>query len=666
MGNSFLSQIAGASNTERILRAYAYLQVSFSTSSRSERRIDDILDCLLPFIIGGISEQHGNQLDIKKLQQFLNDNFDFSIPVYVINHLLPRAQEKGVVKWNNVLRVYICQDADNDGSSELLSPDVISTDDFAGVESAIRNLAASFNLSEPISSSNWSEALIRFLKSGSELPPVRTAEIRGIAISEADDVDNFVVARFIQHSQNNNPSIFSIITKIYTGILIEDFVRTIQEIGVEDEYSRLTVYYDTSILLRLLGSSGIAHQKANLEMHHAIQNLGCKTQYFEHTEIEVENILQTILSNYDSGNQLFGETAEAMFSGELRIETIKDLSATFIERIAQLNIFKSRFAYENTTTANYHQIDETEFKEFLSSEAEKTRRKYSNSNLVNDTKTLALTMRLRHGVRSRDVAKCKHVFVSSNKLFVRSSRAFIATNENFGWRNAPPLLTVGQMSTLAWLAGSQELESREISTELLANCYGAVQPDQDWTPEFLKELEKFKEGTEDVSIAESAVFLNAARRIAQDQSFAKTAIFQQLNALEIFGLAKKESLAEQENLRKDAIRASQAALIEGLSKGRAAERKEQKDSDRRRAERWSERVVRYIQFVIILLAVFALLSSEGLFGSGSILIITGQLIIFILALLQIADVVGISVARSFLDRFRVQLADRFVSFLAGR
>ena len=81
-------------------------------------------------------------------------------------------------------------------------------------------------------------------------------------------------------------------------------------------------------------------------MHHAIENLGCKTEYFEHTEIEVENILETILSNYDLGKELFGETAEAMLRGEVKIEEIKDLSATFSERIARLNIFKSRFAYE--------------------------------------------------------------------------------------------------------------------------------------------------------------------------------------------------------------------------------------------------------------------------------------------------------------------------------
>ena len=171
---------------------------------------------------------------------------------------------------------------------------------------------------------------------------------------------------------------------------------------------------------------------SNLEMHHAIKNLGCKTEYFEHTEIEVENILETILSNYDLGKELFGETAEAMLRGEVKIEKIKDLSATFSERIARLNIFKSRFAYKNTTTANYYQINENEFEQFLSSEAEKIQRRYSRRNVVNDTKTLAITMRLRHGVKSRDVAKCKHVFVSSNKLLARSARSFIAENENFG------------------------------------------------------------------------------------------------------------------------------------------------------------------------------------------------------------------------------------------
>ena len=105
---------------------------------------------------------------------------------------------------------------------------------------------------------------------------------------------------------------------------------------MDDEYSHLTVYYDTSIILRLLGSSGEVYKNANLEMHRTIEQLGSKTMYFDHTESEVVNILDTIMSNYNVGNRLFGETAEAMLRGEVTIETVKDLSATFSERLALL------------------------------------------------------------------------------------------------------------------------------------------------------------------------------------------------------------------------------------------------------------------------------------------------------------------------------------------
>ena len=665
MANNFLSQISEAGNIERPLRAYAYLQASFQTNARNKKRIDDVFDCLLPFIIRGISEQDSNQLDIDQLQAYLKNTFDFTIPVFVINHLLPRTQELGAIEWNKVLRVYICRDENNLPSSAIADPEIISTDDFSGVETAIKDFSTPLQFANPISSNTWSEALIRFLKSASELTSEPSQEIKGIIIANPEEIDNFIVARFIQRIQEDNPTIFSIIVKIYTGILIEDFVRSVQEISVKDEYPRLTVYYDTSIILRLLGSSGEAYQKANLEMHHAIENLGCKTEYFEHTEIEVENILETILSNYDLGKELFGETAEAMLRGEVKIEEIKDLSATFSERIARLNIFKSRFAYENTTTANYYQINENEFEQFLSSEAEKTQRRYSQQNVVNDTKTLAITMRLRHGVRSRDVAKCKHVFVSSNKLLARSARSFIAENEKFGWRNAPPLLTVGQMSTLAWLAGSQKLEAGKISTELLANCYGAVQPDPEWTPQFLKALGEYKDSSGDISIAESAVFLNAARRIAQDQSFAKTAIFQKLNTLEIFDRAAKEFSEQQEHAIKEAIELEEVALEIGVNRGRAAETQEQQGKVRKRAENWASKVIRIAQYVIVIVAVASFLLSEGVFGSRSFVVVSGQIIVFLLAILQIADLIGVPMVRPLLDKCRVRLADRFGSFLTG-
>ena len=662
MTNNFLSQIRGAGNTERSLRAYAYLKASFLTSKQSDKPIDDVFDCILPFLIEGMSKQVGQQLNISELQTFLKDNFDFSIPVYVIEHILPRIRDIGAIEWNDALSVYICLDIEHNDSQKVLDRDIISGTDFIGLEYALKEFSSYLNSPEPEASNNWSEALIQFLKSESALTYETPKGIRGAEISSPSDLENFVVARFIQSSQENDPHIFSIITKIYTGVLIEDFIQTIQEIGVDDEYSHLTVYYDTSIILRLLGSSGEVYKNANLEMHRTIEQLGSKTMYFDHTESEVVNILDTIMSNYNIGNRLFGETAEAMLRGEVTIETVKDLSATFSERLALLNIFKSRYAYENTTTANYYQIDEVQFERFLASQAAEGGRRYSQQNLNNDAKTLALTMRLRHGARFRDVAKCKHVFVSSNKLLVRSARSFVADHEKFGWRNSPPLLTVGQMSTLAWLVNAHELDERKVSTELLANCYGAVQPDPDWTPEFLKALTQFKEESEDVSVAESAVFMHSARRIAQDQSFANSVILKQLDTLEIFGRAEKEFLSQQENTRKETNRREKDALEKGLRKGRDNQISRQNQRINSRADQWSNNIVRIMQYAIIIFAAITLLASDRMFSTQSLIVVAGQVIIFILASFQIVDLVGFPLVRTFLDKWRNLLADRFRSF----
>ena len=208
MANNFLSQISEAGNIERPLRAYAYLQASFQTNARNKKRIDDVFDCLLPFIIRGISEQDSNQLDIDQLQAYLKNTFDFTIPVFVINHLLPRSQELGAIEWNKVLRVYICRDENNLPSSAIADPEIISTDDFSGVETAIKNFSTPLQFANPISSNTWSEALIRFLKSASELTSEPSQEIKGIIIANPEEIDNFIVARFIQRIQEDNPTIF--------------------------------------------------------------------------------------------------------------------------------------------------------------------------------------------------------------------------------------------------------------------------------------------------------------------------------------------------------------------------------------------------------------------------------------------------------------------------
>jgi hypothetical protein len=88
---------------------------------------------------------------------------------------------------------------------------------------------------------------------------------------------------------------------IFTGVLIEDFIDNIQIISAPDTFAKLSIYYDTTVLLKLLGTSGRLLQSATMEMHRALQDLGCKTYYFDFGEVETSNVLEALITAYDMG-----------------------------------------------------------------------------------------------------------------------------------------------------------------------------------------------------------------------------------------------------------------------------------------------------------------------------------------------------------------------------
>ena len=151
-------------------------------------------------------------------------------------------------------------------------------------------------------------------------------------VGDTKATERMIVAKFIQECEGDpaKEPVLDCFVQVFTGILIEDFLGTIQSLSGKTRYSQLRVYYDTTVLLRLLGTSGQLLRLGTTEMHNALQQLGCYTQYLDITQREVRRILDGILDNPEGAHP---ETAEAYYNGELRIDEILDLPDTFEVRL---------------------------------------------------------------------------------------------------------------------------------------------------------------------------------------------------------------------------------------------------------------------------------------------------------------------------------------------
>jgi hypothetical protein len=678
-------EVAKVDNAERALRAYAYLTASF----RTQEQVVDVFDCLTPFLSAAIKEQNDRPVDIQSIVERVK-RYGLDVPFYVVEQLLPRLAKQGIIEWNAVAKAFIpC----NSGGGVDDFPAL--PDSFDAIEPALATYAKSRGISKPPLSVSWSEALIGFLKESYSGRNIRAIQAQGVIVADTPEIESFIVASFLREIAYADSELFDHVVRIYIGVLIEDFITNVQALQQSTDYSRLHIYYDTSILLRALGTSGRILHEATLQMHHTLQALGAKTYYLGHTSTEVENILTTLAAAYERGQEIYNETADALLDGEITIGQIRDLAGTYESRLAKLNVFPLPYDYSVRKNEEYYQVDEIAFSEALKSAALKRERVYSVQNALNDAGAVAVILRLRRGRSAKDIGKSHAIFVSRNSLLQRVARQFAIKNtDHYDEGSIPPVLTTGQITTASWLAEGRTLEPAKVSKELLAACYSAVQPSAEWADEFAHALEEFRKENPDVisDRADALLFLQSARHAARDASFNDPTILKKINTAEMFRKAAEDArrveeeraaaaAAEHENqLRRDEERAAAyeaekselarslqeqheatlAASVEAASSDafmRAkAEAEERAD---RKAGRLGSFVVNLVRLPFALLAAYLIVFVNDIGEPGSAY--RWLAIAFCLAItaLAICDLVGMPFARRFFDSVRQRLARAF-------
>lgn len=417
---SSITPLEGVDNSSRVLRTSIYLRTSLE---KSGGEVQDLLDCVIPIVSDSIDQLPAGQIVPKDLGQAVFDRFSFKMPTFTVEHVLGRLAQTGKVTYNKDQKAYF-----HEGGSGILNgaEEATTSEKISHLETRISRYAKeTFGISEPLFFPNWSDVIVYFLHPDSISAPRSITKLKGALISDFDDIIRKVVSDFILHCESeNDQETFDVFVDIYGGILLGDFLQNIQSTGNPDSFKSLTVLYDTTVLLRLLGCSGPELRAATMEMHRDLQSLGCKTEYLSNNETELCNILDTIVGRYDSHQLIFGETGEALAKGKdgIQIGVLRELNTGYPEALAAQNIFSSKYSFQNTGTANYHQIDEVKFQDLLSSG--KTNY-YGEQNRISDAQSLAVVMRLRQSSNSHDLGTSKYVFVTANSHLARSARFFV-------------------------------------------------------------------------------------------------------------------------------------------------------------------------------------------------------------------------------------------------
>lgn len=668
MAENTITRLLGFGRANRTLRAYAYLTASFRTKARYD--VADIVDCIIPFVLDGIADQVGNQLHLPDLAKYLQ-RFGLTVPIYVLEQMLPRLQHLGALEWNEIAHCHICLAKPADPNPAVDSNASALAGVFDSIEHRLDEFARGHGLAKPLVSASWTDALIAFLKSETAPEIIKTVKIREVIIGEPARVEAFLIGMFIQEAERHNKELFDQVVQVFTGILIEDFVNSIQSVGDPARYADVSIFYDTRVVLRLLGTSGKVLEAATQEMHRALQDLGCKTHFLDQTEGEAINIIETIISAQARGDELYGETADAINEGEVDIPQLRDLRDTLATRLGQLNVFPYHYGYAARKSEDVFQIDEARFARSLEDEAVRLDKNYSEQNARNDAAVVAIVLRLRKGERARDVAQSKCLFVSRNSLLQRVARRFVVEHCDYDSGNVPPVLTVGQIATIAWFVASKTLEPVKVTKELLANCYNAVRPNTGWAQEFANALENYRKGNPELfeERAKSAIFLGATRALAREESLGQAPLLRKINFAELLDKAAKKA-EESERQARDAAASEEAAAE---ARGRAVGVSEQSASISGHVRKRALTIVAAVELSVIIgcvlgiVATFLVTETEGMSDSPYLKGLCIAILAIVLGL-SVLDLFGLKPVVRLVNPLRQKLlatAERSLYRLAG-
>jgi len=495
------------------------------------RGLKNPTDYLLPFFQEIIGRKDGKVFAVSEVVEEILEEYALDIPVYLADSLVPSLVKEGYLEFDRDHRCHICHKVNGEASDHSLD-DV----DFNVIERSLAKYASERDIAKPLAANDWIKALLAFFAQKEQ--KTKLAKSGDRIVANPKEQDDRVVSKFIVHCESYEPDVFAKIKVVYTAFSIADTVSYIQNMGHLEDWDTLNLVYDATVLMRLLGTSGTLLKRATIEMHSMLQDIGCRVFYFDHTLAEVYSNLDAIVSRYSQGEPIHRETAQALENGEVSITTVGLLKANADIQLGTLNITQKEIPPRISQVA--HQVDPLELEGFLKSSINYR----SNAAASIDAESIEKLVFLRKGKKSTDLPRCGHIFVTHNARYARVSKRY--ANDYCGYNNfdTPPIVTLGTLTKLAWLASDKQLPDLNLTQGLLTNCFQASLPDDRWYNKFWKSIENTHPELLDVDIHDSLYLLDV-RQAAEEASLGNSALFDDID-LEILIANAKQARKDRE------------------------------------------------------------------------------------------------------------------------
>jgi hypothetical protein len=529
----------------------------------------DVLDSFVPLVAAQLERDAEKPVSALELQQNLVEDAGIKIPLGALQSILKRCADRNYLK--------------REAGVYYPNAEMLHNVDFHQVRAdALRQhkclLEKLRTFAKDRYELQWSEAdadenVLNYLQEGSL--PILQAAIDGDPLPDfrpGSRRARHVISAFALHLSERDPEGFACLETVVKGHILSGVLFYPNMGEIEAKFTDLAVYFDTPVLLPLLGYGDDGTVAQCRDLVELLSELGAKLCCFHHTREELVGVLEAIANGKRPGAYRSQDPHYYETSKHFSLSDVEEMIVSIDDRLKESGVD----VVDRPPFADMP--DETALEEVLAARIPYNRKQAREK----DAQSLAAVARLR-GMRRMDrFENAKAILLTANPVLVSASREFF--RDIGGGRSIPMCMSEGLMTRLAWV--KRPMLAPEMPRHaVMASSYAALNPKDELWRRYIEEVEHRREAGS-ISDEQYHVLRSSreAREMLMDRTFGLEEAFTAGTVDEVLAHAtaviREEAEAETKEARQAAHLAERGAEEE-RSKRERLERAHIDKADRR-------------------------------------------------------------------------------------
>ncbi len=302
-------------------------------------------------------------------------------------------------------------------------------------------------------------------------------------IEDGSEPLDFVVASFVVEAQERDAQAFEYLSHVAKGAIIASALYFPDPAEFDARLDGLTIYLDTTVILRLVGASGPAFEDLASDLARLAAGRGAKIACFEHTIREIRGILAACTEIVRRGTaRYYGETSEYMVSAGWEVTDVIALSDSLEDRLDAIGVeVRVKPAHVAALTLDEDLLERT-LQEHVNYSSSSARQK--------DLGSITAIYRLRRGRSATTLHRTSAIFVTHNMALVRAGRAFEKLDE-IDRGSIPLCMPDFALTTHLWV--SQEIKAPDLPVRnLVTDSYSIMRAEDHVWRLYLEKIEDLR------------------------------------------------------------------------------------------------------------------------------------------------------------------------------